>query len=370
MLSELFLPVVSEESHSNLNIRVASVYDDKELSWADVFMFGFGEDRNSDNNGAGQAADVIRRILYSLHDTSLPLHCIDLGNCRQGYSVAESYENLATAMQELSAYDKPVVIYGGTQEAVAYLTKTGFGKIAYPALSLVDAQIDVNVENEDFSNKQYLQRIVAEYPNVRLIHIASQEYLSSRESFSWWKSHNFTCKRLGECSQSDRVEPLLRDAQVVSFDMNAFRYSDNPAGRNVNGLYSEIACQFAWNSGYSPRMNVFFLSEFNPTKDVDGISAQLAAQIVWHVLDGISQRKHETGDFSDVSYEKFHLRHSMFPKNICFYRSTVSQTLWVEVPIGSTGKNRIIPCSQFDFDQFCSGVIPTDWMVEFQRLSE
>ena len=178
--------------------------------------------------------------------------------------------------------------------------------------------------------------------------------------------------RLGECNANiTKAEPLIRDAQLISFDMNVVRYSDSPAGQNVNGLYSEYACQCAWNAGYSPRMNMFILSEFDVKKDVDGISSQLAAQIIWHVFDGISQRKNESCDFFDGTYKIVHLKHSMIPQDITFYTSEVSQTMWVEVPIGiNTRKTRFIPCSQVDYEQCALGYVPDIWMTEFRRLNQ
>lgn len=372
MIEKLCIPVDGSTIQTDdLNATIASLYDDKELSRADVFLLGYCEDRNSDNIGASKATIAIRSCLYALHKTSQPLNIIDLGDCKNNAQTINSYENLRSCLQELQKYNKPILIFGGTQEVVRYIIAESIGNVAFPAISFVDAQIDTIIDNEDFSNKNYITHIHQEFPQARLIHIANQEYLSNRDSIDWWKKNHYGFLRLGDCNADiKQSESLLRDSQLITIDINAIRYSDNPAGRNVNGLYAEGACQIAWNSGYSPRMNTFFLTEYNPTKDVDGISAQLSAQILWHVLDGISQRKHETGDFFDGSYERKNLKHLNFPSDIRFYRSKNSQTLWVEVPIGTSNKKRIIPCSEKDFEQFCAGSLPTIWLTELQRLAE
>ncbi len=372
MIEKLCIPVNGYSIQTDdLKTTTASIYDDKELSRADVFLLGYCEDRNSDNIGASKATIAIRSCLYALNKTSQSLNIIDLGDCKKEEQIAQSYENLRICIKELSKYNKPILIFGGTQEVVRYIVAECNGDIAFPSISIVDAQIDATIGSKDFSNKNYLPYIQQEFPQTRLCHIASQEYLSNRDSINWWKTNNYGFLRLGDCNADiKQSEPLLRDSQLISIDMNAIRYSDNPAGRNVNGLYAEGACQIAWNSGYSPRMNTFFLSEYNPTKDIDNISAQLSAQILWHVLDGISQRKHESGDFFDGSYERKNLKHSSFPSDICFYRSKNSQTLWVEVPIGTSNKKRIIPCSEKDFEQFCAGTLPTIWLTELQRLAD
>lgn len=372
MIENLCIPVDGSSIQTDdLNATTASLYDDKELSRADVFLLGYSEDRNSDNIGASHATIAIRSYLYALHKTSQPLNIIDLGDCKKDEQIAQSYENLRICMQELQKYNKPIIIFGGTQEVTRYIASESFGNVAFPSISFVDAQIDAAIDSEDFSNRNYIPYIRQDFPHARLNHIANQEYLSDRNSIDWWKKKHYGFLRLGDCNADiKQSESLLRDSQFITIDLNAIRYSDNPAGRNVNGLYAEGACQIAWNSGYSPRMNTFFLTEYNLEKDVDGISAQLSAEIIWHVLDGISQRKHESGDYFDGSYERKNLKHSSFPSDICFFRSKNSQTLWVEVPIGTSKNKRIIPCSEKDFEQFCSGSLPTIWLTELQRLAD
>lgn len=370
-LKDLCNPVDSFPTN-NLNVRIVSNYEDYDLVSADAFLLGYLEDRNSDNVGASQAAPIIREALYSLHKTSKNLKIYDLGDCKKGVTVAESYANLENCVEQLAIYGKPILVFGGTQESICSLAKASFRRVTFPALCLVDAKIDRENDSEDVHNTNYLNHFALENPDVRIIHIANQEYLSERDAFSWIDENNYFAMRLGECNAKiELTEPLTRDAQLVSFDMNSVRYSDNPAGQNVNGLYSEFACQCAWNVGYSPRMNVFSLTEYNPQKDLNSISAQLCAQIIWHVLDGVSQRKNETCDFvDDDSYVKQYLKHQMFPQDICFFESMVSRAMWVEVPVKNKKCKRIVPCSKLDYEQFRKGFVPDFWMREFMRLSK
>lgn len=368
-LQDLCNPVSSQNSVRSGILSVSS-YEDYDLVSADAFLLGYLEDRNSSNQGASAAAAKIRESLYSLHSVSKPMRIYDLGDCKQGATIAESYANLKSCVAQLMVYGKPIIVFGGTQEAVCSVSESCFQRIKYPAACFVDARIDWESDVNDFSNTAYLGTFCAEHPSARITHVANQEYLSSRDAFSWLRERHFGCLRLGECNASIALaEPLIRDAQLVSFDMGAVRYSDNPAGQNVNGLYSESACQCAWYAGYSPRMNLFCLSEYNPSNDMDSISAQLGAQLVWHVLDGVSQRKNETMDFGDETYQKRYLKHPMFPQDICFYESLVSQTMWVEIPIGTTERKRIIPCCANDYEQFRNGYVPEVWMTEFRRLA-
>lgn len=361
---------LADDYVNNLGARQISSYDDSILVSADAFLLGYSEDANSNNPGVSEGTDVIRRELYSLHQTSKSLQIIDLGNCRRGKTVSESYEILEKCMEILSLYGKPIIVFGGTQDVVCSLAKSSLQRVAYPSVCVIDSRIDWD-DDADLSNANYYNKLISDNQGVRLIQVATQEYLSARDAFSWMSEHNFPVMRLGDCNANIELsEPLVRDAQLVSIDMNSVRYSDNPAGRNVNGLYSEFACQCAWNAGYSPRMRTFTLNEFNPQKDTDSISAQLCAQILWHVLDGISQRKKETCDFvDDNAYLKRYLKNSKLPQDICFFESQISQTMWVEIPVRNGGNKRVIPCSQQDYDQFKNGYIPDFWMMEFSRVN-
>ena len=370
-LSEVLEPVVlNDYDDVHFNVQTVSSYGDSLLVSADAFLIGYSEDRNSNNVGVSAGTNAIRRSLYRLFQTSKPMMIIDVGNCVKGASVDDSYKNLEFCVNQLALYGKPIIVFGGTQEALSPVLKAGIGRVAYPAVCLVDSQIDW-AEDDVFTNQTYIQKIVDACPLLRVVFVGIQEYLSSREAYKLIRENNYSYIRLGDCNTLiSNLEPLVRDAQIVSLDMNAVRYSDNPAGANVNGLYSEQICQVAWYAGYSPRMNVFHLSEYNPSKDNAEISEKLAGQILWHVLDGISQRKNESCDFSDDDmYLKRYLKHPMFPQDICFYESLIAQTMWVEVPIGSTGRKRIIPCSRKDYESFENGVVPELWMTEFNRLS-
>ena len=369
-LSDCCIPVGSFPVN-NMGIQPVFSYDDAELQKADAFLLGYVEDRNSTVSCGEESVNAIREKLYSLHGLSKSLNVIDLGTCKRGDTVQQSYEMLQYVVERIALYQKPIVIIGGTQESVCSIASASFRGVAFPAMCFIDAKIDWNAD-DDFSSENYLKKLCEDNPRMRVLHVGGQEYLSSRDALSWFSKNYFYAMRLGECNADiTKAEPLIRDAQLISFDMNVVRYSDSPAGQNVNGLYSEYACQCAWNAGYSPRMNTFMLSEFDVKKDVDGISTQLAAQIIWHVFDGISQGKHESCDFFDGTYEILHLKHAMIPQDITFYTSKVSKTVWMEVPIGTNhSKSRYIPCSPADYEQCVTGYIPDVWMTELHRLRE
>jgi formiminoglutamase len=102
---------------------------------------------------------------------------------------------------------------------------------------------------------------------VKINYIALQEYLSHKTAYDFLRTNNFPHIRLGNVFHNAKhTEPMLREAQLISFDTTALRYSEFDANRDQlpAGLYVEDACQIAWYAGFSHEMNTFLLSEFNP----------------------------------------------------------------------------------------------------------
>ncbi len=67
----------------------------------------------------------------------------------------------------------------------------------------------------------------------------------------------FDVSRLGHIqSKLEEAEPILRNADILSFDISAIRQSDAPACATTtpNGLYGEEACQVMRYAGMSDKL--------------------------------------------------------------------------------------------------------------------
>jgi len=114
-------------------------------------------------------------------------------------------------------------------------------------------------------------------------------------------------------------------------------------------------------------MKLFFLTGFSCENDERNVSAFLSAQLVWHVIDGISQRKHDIPIMENENFSVFYLKNNYLNHDMVFYQSKMSKAMWVEVP-SSVEKKRIVPCSVVDYESALKNEIPNDWLLEFNRI--
>lgn len=374
-LKDLLVPVSctlqTRNSNSKISFCVTQNLDDIKNCKPHAIVLGYTEYRNSNTEPSIKIADIFREFLSQLYETSQNITIVDVGNCIQGKTIRESYIILQEVLKIIKELHVPILIIGGTHEAVYYIGKETLKKIPYPTISIIDSKIDLELDNEDFSHTNYIQKLHSLSDSIRLISIGYQEYLSSNKTYEWFKTLYYPLFRLGKVRQNlVLTEPLIRDAHIVSFDASAIRNSDMPSHvlPNPNGLYAEEACQLAWYAGYSQNLNVFFMSDCFIQDNSKHISASLVSEIIWHVLDGISQQKVKTVDFSAEKYTRYYVRNTFLDQDITFYENILTQQMWVEIPIKNKRKKRVIPCSVLDYQDFLNNNLSENWLLEFNRL--
>ena len=112
----------------------------------------------------------------------------------------------------------------------------------------VDAFIDLGLENEKFENQNHVYKILTHEPNFlfNFSHIGYQSYLVNPKSLAMMEELYFDTYRVGKLHQNIfEMEPVIRDADILSFDITAIRSSDAPGNANAQpfGLTGEEACQ-------------------------------------------------------------------------------------------------------------------------------
>ena len=118
---------------------------------------------------------------------------------------------------------------------------------------------------------------------------------------------HFDICRLGEIrADLTEAEPIIRNADMASFDLSSIRNSDAPANNNVtpNGFYGEEVCKLARYAGLSDKLTSVGFYELNPEIDDRGQTAHLLAQIVWYFIDGFYHRKNEIPERDNKEFLK------------------------------------------------------------------
>jgi hypothetical protein len=184
--------------------------------------------------------------------------------------------------------------------------------------------------------------------------------------------HHFKI-RLGEVRENFRaVEPIIRSADFLSFDLAAIRMSEAPANPKAfpYGLSGEEACQISWYAGCSRKMSVFAISELNPELDYRDISASTVATMIWYFMEGFYNRTDELS-FSPAETMKITVVLPQLSENpIDFYKGMLSGKWWMKIPAGE-GDNEfeMVPCSEEDYLLASSGEMPGRWINQLFSLS-
>lgn len=206
--------------------------------------------------------------------------------------------------------------------------------------------------------------------------IGYQTYLNDPEMPDLMKKLYFDYTRLGIARANiEENEPIIRNADLVSFDISSIRQADAPgnAYASPNGFYGEEACQLCRYAGMSDKLSSFGIYETNPILDLQGRTAHLAAQLIWHFMDGFSQRKEDKPHRDKSSYMKYIVTSHKLNTDIVFYRSPRSDRWWMEVPcpnslISKYERHYLVPCSYNDYQTALSHDLPDRWWQVYQKL--
>jgi arginase family enzyme len=158
----------------------------------------------------------------------------------------------------------------------------------------------------DLKNDNYLRRICTYQPNFlfNINILGYQTYLVEDDSLAVLQKLFFEANRLGPIKKDiTDAEPMIRNADMVTFNVSAIKQSDAPghANGNPNGFSGEEACQLSWYSGLSDKVKTFGLYEMNPDYDEFRQSAKLTAQMLWYFVDGYYNRK----NYNPILHQEF-----------------------------------------------------------------
>lgn len=296
-LSDFFSPLVLEKFTpkqgfytSQLGMKT-SFYTEKfpELNEKlyDIAIVGVKDDRAAVNNsGCSLGPDYFREQFYLLHEGAFNCRIVDLGNITAGASISDTYIALKMVVSDLIRLDIVPVIIGGGQD----LTYAQY--MAYEALEqkvdlvVVDNKFDLDEDGNDniaTRSDAYLNRIFMHQPNYlfNFSNIGYQTYLVNQDSLKVMNKLYFDVHRLGEfLNDVSSAEPVIRNANMMSFDLSSIRSSDSSANGNAcpNGFYGEQACKIAHYAGLNDKLSSIGFYEFNPAFDQSSQSAMLLAQ--------------------------------------------------------------------------------------------
>jgi formiminoglutamase len=351
-----------------------------ELENIDIAIIGVAEGRNAGNNENCQLApNAVRHFLYRLYGGSFSLRVADLGNINPGHTAEDTYFALRTTVDALVRKSIIPIILGGSQD-LTYPQFLGYKDLEQTInIVAIDSVFDLGNPEHDITNTSYLGKIILHQPNYlfNYSNIGYQTYLVDQSSLQMMNKLYFDVYRLGQVRDKiEEAEPIIRQADMLSFDMTAIKHSDAPANPNAspNGFYAEEACQMMRYAGMNDRLSSIGIYELNPEYDVSGKTAHLAAQMIWCFMDGFYNRKSDFPSRTNPDYIRFHVVLHEEKYEINFYKSKKSDRWWMEIPYpphanAKFERHTLIPCSYKDYTMATNNEIPDRWWQTYQKLS-
>lgn len=354
-----------------------------ETDKSDIAIFGVCEERGTIiNKGTSMGPDEIRIKLYHLKKNTATYKITDLGNLKPGANLEETYLRLKEVCETLIKNKVLPIILGGSHD-LDYGQYLAYQNSKKPVSVLnVDAMLDMETSNKIEMCRQHTYRLLTYEPNFlfNFSHLGYQSYLTNLSSIASLEELHFESYRLGEIRENiGEIEPVIRNADMMSFDITAIKQSDAPGNLNAQpfGLTGEEACQICWYAGLNDKLTSTGFYEYNPNEDIKKQTAAVIAIMIWYFVEGFYNRKNEL-DFNSGNYKKYIVTLNQGTPSgkdasydLFFYKNKRTDKWWLEVPYPSEKqlKNYIIPCSYNDYQAAANkGELPRRWLLAHAKL--
>ena len=383
-LTILFSPLQEEiwsDIRSNSSIyNQISVFSEKMPSYSDaqIAIFGIEEERGAGAClGTRQAPDEIRKKLYSLKRVSGNHRIVDLGNLLPGHDLNETYVRISEVCRILMEKNVLPILLGGSHDLDygQYMAYESLGKLV--GFLNVDAFLDLEDLEGSIPNGNHLHKILLHEPNFLFgyTHLAYQTYLIDPLSSAVLEKLYFEAFRVGQMRTNlNEMEPVIRNADLLSFDITSIRSSDAPGTARAQpfGLSGEEACQLCWYAGQNEKLSSIGFYEYNPLlDDSQKKTAQVVATMIWYFLEGYGYRKVQQ-DFKSNDFLKYVVSMPAEPETLIFYKSKISDKWWMEVPYPAGkarySRNSMVPCSYQDYQAATQGEVPDRYISTLSKL--
>jgi len=352
-------------------------YGIPDLEGVNVAILGVLENRN-DVTYIGEEFQLneIRKSFYSLFPGSWNTTIADLGDINRGESVEDTYFALKEAITILVKKNIIPLILGGSQD-LTYANYRAYDALI-PMVNIVnvDAQFNLGDSSKPIKNNSFVGKIILDQP-YNLFNYATigyQTYFNSQEEIDLMDNLYFESYRLGAISNDVTiVEPVLRDANIVSIDLTSVKGSEVSLKQKYspNGLDGKEICAIARYAGISNKVSSFGVYEYKPSKD-DELTSMLVAQILWYFVEGVNYRVKDDDFSDDRNYQKYITL--VESEELIFYKSNKTGRWWIEIPFLSEINNKLkrhtlLPCMHQDYVDACNNKVPDRWYKALQKNS-
>lgn len=385
-LSAFFDPI--EPATANVRSQLApgfwgkqvEVYEELFPVWEECDLICFGVETHDENSGSFDAAEEMRQALYRLTDLGGRIRVVDVGNLKSRESLAGTREALAYALGLIFRAGKQVLILGGNPSLALGIYQAYEGVREQVEYVHIDSALRMN-DIEGFNDDTYNLYVLGEKdPRLfQFAHLGYQRYLVPAAQLQQIREHHHVALRYGNLSDRiEEAEPLLRNADMVSFDLSAIRRSEAPGGsRSMPGGFSVVeACRLARYAGIGYQVSALHLTGYDPGMDVGSGTADVAAMLAWYFVEG---KQNQWDDFPQPdrrNLRRYSVQLHASIDHIDFFQHPGTDRWWMEVihpdhlPDRSPEHTLLIPCTRHDYEFAKTDDIPDRWWLIYARLGE
>ncbi|MFT7073421.1 formimidoylglutamase [Patiriisocius sp. Uisw_017] len=348
-----------------LHAKQHELPDLKEVKFA---IFGCKENRRDVNFiGSEINFDSVRKSLYSLYPGNWKHKIVDLGDIEKGDTVEDSYFAIQTVTSALLKKKIIPLIFGASQDTLyaQYRAYDSLGNMVN--LVNVDHRFDLGDADAPISNKSYVGKIIIDKPYNLFNYsvLGYQSYFNPPQEIGLMDTLFFDAIRLGEVTKDiTEVEPILRDADIVTIDSRAIQFADTGIGGSPNGFNGREICAIARYAGISNKVksfSVFELLDFNANE----AGAMLIAQLYWYFIEGVNFRV-----LDDIFNDENSFTTYKVPVNndvLTFKKSSKTGRWWIELPFISNLNNKLkrrtlLPCTYGEYLGATNQELPERWL--------
>jgi len=348
--------------------KAITVYENDfpDLTEADIILVGCNERRGNGKTNSSNtisAADAVRRQFYQLYYWHADLKLADIGNIKTGASLQDSYAAVKTVLNELLNEKKTIIFIGGSHDLTLPQYEAYSSGKQIIEVSCIDALIDLNI-NSAMRSDNFLMELLTSEPNFirHYNHIGFQSFYVHPSMLETMDKLRFDCYRVGNVKENmDEMEPVIRNCQMLSFDIAAIAHAYAPASTvSPNGFTGEESCLLMRYAGLSPNTSSIGIYGYNPEKDKDDLTAKQISHMLWYLLDGRSRGRREARLEEKEAFNEFHM--AFAEVQTVFLQSKKTGRWWMQLP-----DNNFIACSYKDYLLASSNEIPERWLRAQER---
>lgn len=335
-----------------------------DLSQIQIAIIGVLENRGSTFEQENVDLIHIRKELYQLFPGNWDKTIADLGDIHAGNNLSDTYFALKKIISSLVSKKIIPIIIGGSEDLIYALYRAYDDLEQMVNIVSIANRIDFGKISDSDASTSYLSKIIIDEPNnlFNYSNIGYQTYNNSQEEIDLVDKLYFEAYRLGEISNNIHLaEPVIRDADIVSFDMTSVKSSDsgNTKQFQPNGFDGKEICALSRYAGISDKVSLFGIFNHQNSKQ----EALLIAQIIWYFIEGYHYRSTEYPFGTKENYIKYILP---LEHELVFYKSNLTGRWWIEIPNAPIINNKghlstLLPCSYEEYILACNQEIPERW---------